>query len=192
MKTISNISLFLDRDGVLNKRPGKGYVCNPKEFTWLPGSLESLKWLSKVFSYIVIVSNQQGVGKGLMDEQDLISVNKKMLDQAKKSGGRIDGVYSAMGLRAESSFRRKPGPGMALEAKSDFPGIEFSRSLMVGDTFRDVLFGYRLGMKSVLIGQGGNNEVNPAYSYMVSACFDTLADFTDFVLDAGAERFFKK
>lgn len=190
MESISNISLFLDRDGVLNERPGKGYVCQPSEFRWLPGSLESMKWLSRVFKNIIVVTNQQGVGKGLMSQRELSAVNRRMLDDARKSGGRIDMVYSATGLRTEDSFRRKPGPGMAYEALRDFPGIQLAGSLMVGDTFRDILFGYRLGMRSVLCGN--KTEVNIGYRYMLSASFDNLAGFTDFVLENGAESFFNR
>ncbi|MFP4468627.1 MAG: D-glycero-alpha-D-manno-heptose-1,7-bisphosphate 7-phosphatase [Bacteroidales bacterium] len=174
-----NWSLFLDRDGVLNERPGDGYVLNPAQFQWADGSLEALVGLQGIFQHIVVVTNQQGVGKGLMQASDLEEINTGMLAEIREAGAHVDGIYSATGLRASDSFRRKPGPGMALEAATDFPEICFSRSIMAGDTFSDMLFGLRLGMVTVLIGQG---NVPPLYHQVVDFRFASLWDFTNFMV----------
>lgn len=144
-------SLFLDRDGVINKRIVGGYVTNPDEFEFLPGSLEAIKQFSAIFKNIFIVTNQQGIGKGLMTHHDLESVHQYMLDQIRKSGGRIDRVFYCPDLDSENLNCRKPGLWMAQTAKTDFPSVDFSKSYMAGDSKSDMEFGQNAGMHCVFI-----------------------------------------
>jgi D-glycero-alpha-D-manno-heptose 1-phosphate guanylyltransferase len=144
-------TLFLDRDGVLNKRIVDDYVKDPGEFEWIPGVLEALKILSEFFGKIIIVSNQQGIGKGQMTENDLEIIHSKMLNEINQHDGRVDAIYFAPQLKSENSAYRKPGIGMALQAKADFPGIDFSKSVMAGDSENDLQFGRKAGMITVFI-----------------------------------------
>ncbi len=173
-------TLFLDRDGVLNRRPGNGYVTNPDDFVWIPDSLDGLAQLAGVFRHILVVTNQQGIGKGLMGTADLDAIHDRLMADVKSAGGRIDRIYHAAGLRSRDSYRRKPGTGMALEAKKQFPAIRFDQSMMVGDTFRDMLFGYRLGMHTMLISQ--HNHFPRKYYHLAAYRFNKLKDFTNFIL----------
>ncbi len=173
-------TLFLDRDGVLNKRRINGYVTRPEDFEWLPGSLKSLAALSQAFRYIVVVTNQQGVGKGLMNKKDLDVIHTKMMEDVVRTNGRIDAIYSATGKRCADSFRRKPGAGMALEAKKDFPAIRFDLSVMVGDTFSDMLFGHRLHMQTILISKVNRFPRN--YYPVVHYQFASLKECAGFLL----------
>lgn len=143
-------SLFLDRDGVINRRIVDGYVTRWNEFEFLPGVLEGLAILASHFRHLFIVTNQQGIGKGLMTEGMLAEVHHKMLEQIITNGGRIDKIYHCPALEADQSPNRKPAPGMAYQAKQDFPEIRFEKSLMVGDSPGDIEFGRRAGMYSVL------------------------------------------
>jgi D-glycero-alpha-D-manno-heptose 1-phosphate guanylyltransferase len=111
-----NWSLFLDRDGVLNDEVVGKYILNWNEFHFSNGVLDALKMLSKKFKRIVVVSNQRGVGKSLMSEQDLEAIHNEMLKEVEENGGRIDKIYYC----TETSDKhpdRKPNPGMALQAK---------------------------------------------------------------------------
>jgi D-glycero-D-manno-heptose 1,7-bisphosphate phosphatase len=144
-------SLFLDRDGVLNRRLPGGYVRSPEEFEWLAGVREALACFAGVFGRILVVTNQQGIGKGLMNEADLAAVHESMLREAVASGGRIDGVYHCPDLASARPNCRKPAPALAQQAQRDFPAIDFSRSVMVGDSLSDMEFGQRLGMFNVLV-----------------------------------------
>lgn len=144
-------SLFLDRDGVVNKRIMGGYVQNPTEFEFLPGSLEAITQLSALFRNIFIVTNQQGIGKGLMTHSDLEIVHQFMLDQIKKSGARIDGIYYCPDLASKNPNCRKPGIAMAESAKKEFPSVDYSKSFMVGDSKSDMEFGRNAGMHCVFI-----------------------------------------
>ena len=144
-------SLFLDRDGVINRRIPDGYVKTWDAFEFLPGVPEAMKRLAKRFGRIIVVSNQQGIGKGLMTEQDLERIHSSMVRQIEGSRGRIDLVLHSPHRKEEDSPMRKPGIGMALEAKKIFPEIEFGKSVMAGDSESDLLFGRNAGMKTVLI-----------------------------------------
>ncbi len=176
-------TLFLDRDGVINQRPGSGYVCKPEQFIWLPQSLEAMRLLSGVFPTIVLVTNQQGIGKGYMQEVDLKAIHQHMLEQLSDAGARIDGIYHAAGIRAYDSFKRKPSPGMALQAKSDFPSINYNYAIMVGDTFTDMMFGKRLGMKTVFIAPGYLNFMGN-YWPLIDYRFNSLYHFARFISKA--------
>jgi histidinol-phosphate phosphatase family protein len=137
----SSWTLFLDRDGVINTRILGGYVQKWEQFEFLPGFLEALKILSPEFSRIIVVSNQQGIGKGLMTEEELEILH------------RIDRIYHSPHLEKEGSVKRKPNVGMALIARKEFPGINFKRSVMVGDSISDMIFGKRLKMVNVFLSE---------------------------------------
>jgi histidinol-phosphate phosphatase family protein len=147
----SSWTLFLDRDGVINQRIIDDYVKTIEEFIFLDEVPEAIVHFSKIFKRIVVVTNQQGIGKGVMTESNLSTVHTYMVQEIEKLGGRIDAVYFAPQLAKENSLMRKPEGGMALKAKSEFPEIDFSKSVMVGDSDSDIEFGKRLGMKTVKI-----------------------------------------
>lgn len=170
----SGWSLFLDRDGVLNRRIVDGYIAHWGEFEWLPGALEALKILSGVFGSMVVVSNQQGVGKGIMSHEELKEIHANLLNDVRKYGGRIDAIYYSSHLEKEGAFFRKPNVGMGLKARKEFPAIRFNQSFMVGDSLSDMLFGHRLGMKTVFLADNrselrkGNQIIDFAYPDLLS------------------------
>ena len=138
-------TLFLDRDGVINVLRPNDYVKSWNEFVFRRGILEHLSQWNRHFKHIVIVTNQRGVGRGLMSAEDLTIIHKKMVEVINQHGGRIDQIYVCTAVEDTDEFR-KPNIGMALAAKHDFPEINFSRSLMIGDSSSDKLFAQRAGM----------------------------------------------
>lgn len=144
-------TLFLDRDGVLNKKIDNDYVRNWEQFEFLPGVRESLVDLAQIFHRIIIVTNQRGVGRGLMSESALYDIHNKLRQEIVAAGGRIDAIYFCPDVSDEGSTHRKPQPGMALDAQKQFPEIDFNKSVMVGDSISDMIFGENLNMKKVLI-----------------------------------------
>jgi histidinol-phosphate phosphatase family protein len=146
-------TLFLDRDGVINRRNLDGYIRSWNQFEFLPGVLDAMKLLAGRFGKIFVVSNQQGIGKGLMSDKDVTIIHSGMKQEVENAGGFITKTYYCPFLEAENSIMRKPNIGMALRARKDFPGINFKRSIMVGDSISDMLFGKRLKMKTVLLSQ---------------------------------------
>jgi D-glycero-D-manno-heptose 1,7-bisphosphate phosphatase len=143
-------TLFLDRDGVINHESEDDYIRDWKSFHFLPGVIESFNIFSTVFKRIFIVTNQKGVGKGLMTESDLAEINKGLLSAVETAGGHIDKIYYCTALD-DNDPCRKPNNGMALQAKKEYPEIDFSKSLMVGNTVGDMQFGKSSGMHTVFI-----------------------------------------
>jgi len=171
-------TLFLDRDGVINKKIDDDYVRDLSQFEWLEGVKESLVKLSRLFGKIFIVSNQQGVGKKLMTMEHVEAIHNHIIRTIHDLGGRIDQIYFAPQLKEENSPMRKPGIGMAIQAKKDFPEIDFSKSIMVGDSMSDIEFGKKAGMKTVFITHGKGAEKND----LMDATSRDLADFSQTVL----------
>lgn len=143
-------TLFLDRDGVINKRIFGGYVSNWNDFELLDGVLEAIKIFSSVFKNIIVVTNQQGLGKGLMHEAQLNEIHSKFKDEVFANSGKIDAIYYCGDLVTKPDNCRKPGIKMAEKAKNDFPEIDFNKSIMIGDSASDIMFGKNAGMKTVL------------------------------------------
>lgn len=147
----SSWTLFLDRDGVINHRLPNDYVKNWSEFIFYDDFLEGLVKAASVFPTIVIVTNQQGVGKGKMKMEAVEAIHHKMLLEIRAKGGRIDKIYVCPDLKATKPKCRKPDIGMAEQAQLDFPNIDFSKSVIVGDSASDIEMGKRLGMKRVFV-----------------------------------------
>ena len=144
-------SLFLDRDGVINERLVGDYVKTKTEFKLLPGVAQAISKANKQFCKVVVVTNQQGIGKGLMTELDLKHVHDYCSELLEQASATIDRYYFAPALSSEQSDLRKPNTGMAKQAQKDFPEINFEKSIMVGDSDSDIEFGRNLGMKTVFI-----------------------------------------
>jgi len=145
-------TLFLDRDGVINEKRENDYVKNLGEFSFIIGALDAISRLSVMFGKIIVVTNQRGVGKGLMTELQLISIHDYLSKAVNQSGGRIDKIYYCTEI-LDSSEDRKPNIGMAVKAKMYFPEIDFRKSIMIGDSKSDMEFGKRLGMYTMYISK---------------------------------------
>jgi histidinol-phosphate phosphatase family protein len=167
-----NWTLFLDRDGVINRKIENDYVKHWMDFEFIEGVLDALKILNSKFGRIVIVTNQQGIGKGLYRTEDLDLIHKNMLYEINYLGGRIDKVYFSPYLASADHPTRKPGTGMAMQAKKDFPEIDFEKSMIVGDSMSDMEFGRALGMKTVYISE---NKVKDS---KIDFYFPSLVEFS--------------
>ena len=138
-------TLLLDRDGTINVHLVGDYVKRWEEFDFIPGVLEVMPKLARHFKHIFIVTNQRGVGKGIMTETDLADIHKHMVEEIKKAGGRIDGIYYCTSL-TEEDVRCKPGRGMWEEICRDYPDVTKERTLMVGDGDVDMEFAHNCGI----------------------------------------------
>ena len=172
-------SLFLDRDGVINQRIPDNYVKLPDEFEFIPGVTEALNFFANVFNPIVVITNQQGIGRGLMTDSQLNAVHTKMLQRVSESGGRIDAIFYSRDLKNKGSFTRKPAIGLGLKARKQFPFINFKQSIMAGDSYSDILFGHRLGMQTVLIGK--DKDLSFRCSSILDYSFPDLISFSEYL-----------
>lgn len=143
-------TLFLDRDGVINEEIVGSYITTPDEFMFCDGALEALSILGGIFGSIVVVTNQRGVGRGIMSLEALREINAKMTTAVSTAGGRIDKIYSCTAVE-DTDHNRKPNTGMAAQAKEDFPEIDYRKSIIVGNSLSDMEFGKRLAMNSVFL-----------------------------------------
>ena len=143
-------TLFLDRDGVINTELTGDYVKSWDEFQFEENALDALEVLHQFFAKMVIVTNQRGVGAGIMSREDLDGIHDKMLTEMTKRGIRIDAIYAVTDADRNSS-RRKPNPYMGLLAKEEFPDIDLGKSLIAGNSKSDMEFGKRLGIKTAFI-----------------------------------------
>lgn len=143
-------TLFLDRDGVINEETVGSYVVNWDEFQFCEGALNALKTLNEFFGRIVVVTNQRGVGKGIMSFEALKEININMTGAISETGGRIDKIYACTAV-SDDDQNRKPNVGMAHQAREDFPEIDYKKSVIVGNSLSDMEFGKRLAMHTVFL-----------------------------------------
>jgi len=144
-------SLFIDRDGVINKRNFDGYITHITEFEFLPGVIEAFKILRPIFENIFIITNQQGVAKKLMRIEDLNSIHEFMLANLLAENIEIQEVYCCTHLESENCDCRKPKTAFFEIATQKYQNINKEKSFMVGDTITDMMFGRNSGIKTVLI-----------------------------------------
>jgi len=145
-----NWTLFLDRDGVINHEKNQDYIRTWEEFKFYDGAIEAIQIFSTIFNRVIVITNQRGVGKGLTTIQDLQTIHANMKGEIEKGKGKIDGIYYCPDLD-ESSPNRKPNIGMGMMAKKDFPDIDFSKSIMIGNSMSDMEFGKNLGCYTVFL-----------------------------------------
>lgn len=167
-------TLFLDRDGVINHQKEGGYILNWDEFVFYEGVKEAMQVFSKKFKYICVITNQRGVGKGNMSLQDLKTIHQNLQYEVAAIGGKIDRFYFCTDPESTSDCR-KPNAGMAFQAKQDFPAIDFSKTIMVGNSLSDMEFGRNIGATNIFLNTT-NFTVNES-DERVDACFPTLLDF---------------
>ena len=138
-------TLFLDRDGVINEEKHMDYVNNWDEFVFYPDAPEAVAQLSGLFYKTVVVTNQKGVGKGVTPLAELGRIHANMVMAIQELGGHIDKIYYCPDLESESP-NRKPNPGMAFQAQADFPSIDLTKSIMIGNNASDMHFGRNAGI----------------------------------------------
>ncbi len=173
-------TLFLDRDGVLNERIPGGYVRTPEEWVPVPGLGTAIAMLNQIFDPVLVVTNQAGIGKGLMTEDDLGRVHQKMIQTIEMEGGKIDQIFYCKHLKEAECPCRKPATGMGWQALAAFPDIDLEGAWMVGDSVSDMAFGQALGMRLVLIN--GKMEDSEALKNMkIDFRFDSVLAFARFV-----------
>lgn len=169
-------TLFLDRDGVINVEKKGTYVLNLSGFAFASGVQLAMQKISSAFGLILVATNQRGIARGSVSLEDLQGIHAYMLEEINKYSGRIDKIYFCGDLHDESP-NRKPNPGMAFQAKKDFPQIDFSKSIMVGNTLSDMKFARNAGMHSVFIPS--TEPETPFPHELIDARYDSLLDFAN-------------
>lgn len=137
-------AVFFDRDGVVNVSPGAGYVLRWEDFHLAPGIVEALA-LCKARGYAtIVVTSQQGVGKGLMTQAALDDIHARMQAELAAHQAAFDGIYACTHLSGTCTCR-KPSPEMIVRAETDH-GLDLSRSWLIGDHDRDIQMAVNAGV----------------------------------------------
>ena len=145
--------IFLDRDGTINPDPPPGYISKLENFKFYNFTFEALRILSKITKNFIIVTNQSGVSRGIIREDDLIRINNFIIREFLNHGIPLLNIYYCTNHPDDASINRKPGEGMFLNANKDFD-INLSNCLMIGDSFSDMEPAFKLNMDSMLVMTG--------------------------------------
>lgn len=172
-------TLFLDRDGVINVERKNDYVKNWSEFQFSVHALDALSVFNKIFGRIIVVTNQRGVGKGIMTLASLEDIHSNLIKRVEVNNGKIDRIYYATAISTDDKSR-KPNTGMAMEAQADFPEIIFSKSIMIGNRSSDMMFGRNAGMFNVFVTNHENDYYIDENLYDVKV--DTMFEFSKMLL----------
>jgi D-glycero-D-manno-heptose 1,7-bisphosphate phosphatase len=152
-------AIFLDRDGTLN-RERADYVKAWAEFEWLPGARAALAQLAALGAPIIIVTNQAGIGRGMIKPETIDDIHRRLQVEAEAGGGRIDRFLVCPHTPAEQCGCRKPQPGLLLQAAAEY-GLDLRRCVMIGDSLTDYLAAERAGCQCVMVRTGRQgNEID--------------------------------
>ena len=152
-------AVFLDRDGVINQNRSR-YVRTWEDVSFLPGVFPALARLSSTSFCVVLVSNQSPVGRGILSCAQVEAINRRMVVEIERRGGRVDAVYYCPHRPDEGCDCRKPNPGMLLRAARDLH-LDLGRSYMIGDAVSDVEAGLAAGCSPILVLTGRGSDQRP-------------------------------
>jgi len=183
-------TVFLDRDGVIN-RDSPDYVKGWDEFVFLPGSLDALRRLTEAGHRLVVVTNQSGVGRGLIPPPALADMHRRMTAAVARAGGRLLDVLHCPHLPSAGCPCRKPRPGLVAEACRRH-GLDPAAAVMVGDRAKDVLCGRRAGCGATVLVAAGDAAAELAETARQGTAPDhvapDLAGAAEWILARSARR----
>jgi D-glycero-D-manno-heptose 1,7-bisphosphate phosphatase len=171
--------VLLDRDGVLNE-DRQDFVKTAAELVMIPGAATAVARLNAAGHTIAVVTNQSGVGRGVMTDRDLEAVNSTLKSMIEADGGRLDAIFTCTDPPWAATARRKPGPGMLQEALKQYRAAP-AEAVMIGDAARDLEAAAVLGIRRILVrtGKGRNTESKLSSALQPVTVYDDLAEAVD-------------
>lgn len=169
-------ALFLDRDGIINRRRVGDYVKRWEEFEFLPDIFTVLPQAHAAGLMVVVVTNQRGIARGLMTETDLAAIHQQMQQQLQErtGGHQMDAIYHCPHGRADGCDCRKPNPGMLLRAAAE-RDIALAESWLIGDSETDVEAGIAAGCRAVLVDAAPPATAAEATTATLAAAWEYVA-----------------
>jgi len=180
VEAVRRPAVFLDRDGTLNVNRPDG-VTRLEEFEPIAGAFEAVGRLCRGGWPVSLITNQSGISKGIVSPETVDAVHEHCRRLAAEHGGRFDGIYLATDLPGSGAPRRKPRPGMILEAAAEH-GYDLFRSYMVGDAGRDLLAGRAAGCTPLLVLTGRGRAALEETRHPEAWTFPSLAEAVDWIL----------
>jgi len=147
-----SIAVFLDRDGVINENRDD-YVKTWEEVVFLPGVIDALARLACTPFHIVIVTNQSPIGRGILTEEEVKAINRRLVAEIESHGGRVDGVYYCPHHPDDRCECRKPKPGLLYQAARDLE-LDLTHSYLIGDAVSDIKAALAVGCYPILVTSG--------------------------------------
>ncbi len=144
-----NRAVFLDRDGLINRKLENDYVKSWDEFCFLPGVFEAIRIIKEKGYLVIVVTNQRGIAKGLMTKKDLEEIHRRMLKELKKYGVHVDDIFYCPHDISDNCNCRKPKPGMLIQAQKKWD-VDFNHSYVIGDSQSDIEASERVGCQGIL------------------------------------------
>lgn len=171
-------AIFLDRDGVIiENRPD--YVRSWADVFIYPQALSALAGIRNSPYKIILVTNQSGIGRGIIPHRTAAEINDRLVDEIQTSGGRIDAVFMCPHAPEDRCDCRKPLPGLFFQAAQAL-SIDLKNSVMIGDALTDLQAARSAGIERVALlrtGRGAEQEALADDSLMDPfPVYDTLAD----------------
>ena len=154
MPTTTFSTVFLDRDGVIN-RDSSEYIKRWADFSFLPRSIDAIARLTRGGLRIIVITNQSIIGRGWVPPSGLEDIHRRMTAAIADQGGRIDAIYFCPHHPDDGCECRKPEPGLILRARQDH-GLELSRAVMIGDSAKDIACARRAGCGAAVLVKTGN------------------------------------
>ncbi len=177
-------AVFLDRDGTIVREVE--YMRSPKQLRLLRGTGEAIRRLNEAGLAVVVATNQSGIARGLLAEEDLEAIHAELRRRLANRGASLDAIYYCphhpQGARVEYRRRcrcRKPAPGMLRRAAKELD-LDLQRSFAVGDSNRDLDAGRRVGCRTVLVRTGYGRETEAGWRGAARADY-AAADIRDAV-----------
>lgn len=183
---MSGRAVLLDRDGTLNEAPDR-YVTRLEHFHAIPGAFEAVGRLCRAGWRVSVVTNQGGIAQGFVTAAEVDRIHAECSRLAAEHGGSFDGFHVCPDHPDAPTDRRKPAPGMLLEAARDH-GYDLARSYMVGDSERDLAAARSAGAKGLLVLTGHGRDVAATGVHPADRTFPSLAEAADWILSRPAER----
>jgi histidinol-phosphate phosphatase family protein len=146
-----NRVVFIDRDGTIIE--DKDFIKSPDEIEFIPGSIEALRILKKMGYKIIVISNQSGIGRGILTEKMVKEVNDSFIRQLREKGTSIDALYYCPHHPEDGCNCRKPETGMIRRAVAEHK-LYLKEAVVIGDKLSDIEMGRRIGAKSILVLTG--------------------------------------
>jgi D-glycero-D-manno-heptose 1,7-bisphosphate phosphatase len=140
-------AVFLDRDGTVIL--DRGYLSDPEGVAFEPGAPEALRRLHEAGFGLIFVSNQSGIGRGLMSAEQSDAVHRRVLELLAAEGVHVAASYICPHAPWDHCQCRKPSPVLLKQAAADH-GIDFAQSFVVGDKKTDVDLGQATGCRTIL------------------------------------------
>ena len=162
--------IFLDRDGVINKKASEhDYIKQWKDFSFLPNVEKAIKAFNDLGYIVIVVTNQRGIARGLLTRETLDEIHQNMQDHLQKFGAHIDKIYVCP-HNVDECDCRKPKIGLFLEAQKDFP-LDKSQSWMIGDSSSDMIAGHDFQIKTIYIS---DHDTYETADYHCRNLYDTV------------------